>query len=69
MKAPQIVFAEYLADQNLKMTPQRRIILDTLLRQNEHLSSEELYARVKKRTRPSARQRSTGPLNCSTIPD
>ncbi|MCJ2163208.1 MULTISPECIES: Fur family transcriptional regulator [unclassified Pseudodesulfovibrio] len=49
MKAPQIVFAEYLADENLKMTPQRRIILDTLLRQNEHLSSEELYARVKKR--------------------
>lgn len=49
MKTPQEVFAEYLADENLKMTPQRRIILDTLLRKNDHLSSEELYALVKKR--------------------
>ena len=49
MKAPQEVFAEYLASENLKMTPQRRIILDTLIRQDDHLSSEELYARVKKR--------------------
>jgi Fur family ferric uptake transcriptional regulator len=44
MKTPQEVFAEYLADENLKMTPQRRIILDTLLKKNDHLSSEELYA-------------------------
>ncbi|WP_338670155.1 Fur family transcriptional regulator [Pseudodesulfovibrio methanolicus] len=49
MKAPQEVFAEYLANENLKMTPQRRIILDTLLKKNDHLSSEELYALVKKR--------------------
>lgn len=49
MKTPQDVFAEYLANENLKMTPQRRIILDTLLKQDDHLSSEELYARVKKR--------------------
>jgi Fur family ferric uptake transcriptional regulator len=49
MKAPQEVFAEYLANENLKMTPQRRVILDTLLRKNDHLSSEELYALVKKR--------------------
>ena len=49
MKAPQDVFAEYLANENLKMTPQRRIILDTLLKRNDHLSSEELYALVKKR--------------------
>jgi len=49
MKAPQEVFAQYLANENLKMTPQRRIILDTLLKKNGHLSSEELYALVKKR--------------------
>ncbi|QJB57458.1 Fur family transcriptional regulator [Pseudodesulfovibrio sp. zrk46] len=49
MKNPQDVFADYLADKNLKMTPQRRLILDTFLKQNAHLSSEELYAKVKKR--------------------
>lgn len=49
MKTPQEVFAEYLANENLKMTPQRRVILDTMLKQKDHLSSEELYSRVKKR--------------------
>ncbi|MDC0336298.1 transcriptional repressor [Pseudodesulfovibrio sp.] len=49
MKNPQDVFAEYLAEKKLKMTPQRRLILDTLLKQGGHLSSEELYAKVKKR--------------------
>jgi len=49
METPQTVFAEYLANANLKMTPQRRLILDTLLKHDAHLSSEELYAQVKKR--------------------
>ncbi|MBI9080220.1 MAG: transcriptional repressor [Pseudodesulfovibrio sp.] len=49
MKRPQDVFANYLAEKNLKMTPQRRMILDTLLKQNDHLSSEDLYYHVKKR--------------------
>jgi len=49
MKNPQDVFSEYLTDKNLKMTPQRRLILDTFLKQDAHLSSEELYAKVKKR--------------------
>ncbi|BCS86830.1 Fur family transcriptional regulator [Pseudodesulfovibrio sediminis] len=49
MKAPQDVFTEYLANENLKMTPQRRLILDTMLKQEGHLSSEELYVYVKKR--------------------
>ncbi|WP_419787632.1 Fur family transcriptional regulator [Pseudodesulfovibrio sp.] len=49
MKSVQEVFASYLSDKNLKMTPQRRLILDTLLKHSEHLSSEELYAKVKKR--------------------
>lgn len=49
MKKPQEIFAGYLADQNLKMTPQRRLILDTFVKQDDHLSSEELYAKVKRR--------------------
>lgn len=49
MKRPQDVFTDYLAEQNLKVTPQRRLILETLLSQKDHLSSEELYSRVKKR--------------------
>ena len=49
MKTPQDVFADYLAKENLKMTPQRRLILETMLKQGDHLSSEELYARVKKK--------------------
>lgn len=47
MKSPQVVFTEYLADQNLKMTPQRRLILNVFLESGDHLSSEELYTRVK----------------------
>ncbi|KAB1440279.1 Fur family transcriptional regulator [Pseudodesulfovibrio senegalensis] len=49
MKMPQDVFIDYLADNNLKITPQRRLILETILNQKEHLSSEELYAKVKKK--------------------
>lgn len=49
MKSAQEVFTGYLSGKNLKMTPQRRLILDTLLKQRDHLSSEELYAKVKKR--------------------
>lgn len=49
MKKPQDVFANYLADQNLKMTPQRRLILDTFIKHDDHLSSEDLYAKVKRR--------------------
>lgn len=49
MKPPLEVFADYLADANLKMTPQRKLILETILKRNDHVSSEELYARVKKK--------------------
>jgi Fur family ferric uptake transcriptional regulator len=48
MKEPQEVFADYLARQNLKMTPQRRLILDVFLREEGHLACEDLYGRVKK---------------------
>ncbi|MBN2139417.1 MAG: transcriptional repressor [Desulfovibrionaceae bacterium] len=47
MKPPQEVLADYLARQNLKMTAQRRLILDVFLREKNHLSAEELYAKIK----------------------
>ena len=47
MKSPQDVFADYLAQKSLKMTPQRRLILETFLSDEGHLSSEELYNKVK----------------------
>jgi Fur family ferric uptake transcriptional regulator len=39
---------QYLADQGLKSTSQRDAILDIFVAAGEHLSAEELYARVKK---------------------
>ncbi len=41
-------FREYLARKRLKMTPQRMRILDAFLLSEGHLTSEELYGRVKK---------------------
>lgn len=49
MKNPQEVFNDYLSEKNLKATPQRRLILDTIIKQKAHLSSEELYNKVKAR--------------------
>lgn len=42
------IFQDYLAHNRLKMTPQRRVILDVFLAEEDHLSSEELYAKVKR---------------------
>jgi Fur family ferric uptake transcriptional regulator len=47
MKEPQAVFTEFLARKNLKMTPQRRLILDVFLGEEGHLASEDLYNKVK----------------------
>lgn len=41
-------FAEYIAREGLKMTPQRRVILSTFMRIKDHVSAEELYTMVKK---------------------
>ena len=49
----------YLAGQGLRSTSQRDAILKTLIEAGQHLSAEELYARVKKRTRVSDMQRYT----------
>lgn len=43
------IFEDYLRQGKLKNTPQRRLILDTFLEGEGHLSSEELYEAVKAR--------------------
>ncbi|CCO23056.1 Fur family transcriptional regulator [Maridesulfovibrio hydrothermalis] len=48
MKAAQDIFTEYLSKQRLKMTPQRRTILDVFLNEEGHISSEELYNLIRK---------------------
>ncbi|MBF0480566.1 MAG: transcriptional repressor [Desulfovibrionaceae bacterium] len=47
MKDPVAVFSDYVAQKGLKMTPQRRLILDVFLRERGHMASEELYNKVK----------------------
>ena len=49
MKTPLQVFTEYLAEHSLKMTQQRRAILDVFMAVTGHVSSEDLYERVKAR--------------------
>jgi Fur family ferric uptake transcriptional regulator len=47
MQDAHVLFADYVAQQRLKMTPQRRHILDVFLGQKGHVTSEELYEKVK----------------------
>jgi Fur family ferric uptake transcriptional regulator len=46
---PHEAFTAYLSEHKLKITPQRRLILDIFLLEPGHVSSEELYAKVKRR--------------------
>lgn len=46
-KPPEDIFSEYVKDKGLRMTPQRKLILDVFLDSEGHLASEELYAAVK----------------------
>ena len=41
-------FSEYIVANGLKLTPQRRLIVDVFLKQDGHLSTEELYDKVRK---------------------
>ena len=41
------IFEEYLKEQDLKLTEQRRQILEEFLKIETHVSTEELYARLK----------------------
>jgi Fur family ferric uptake transcriptional regulator len=42
------VLENYLREKNLKITGQRKLILDAFLRNEEHISAEELYDQLKK---------------------
>jgi Fur family ferric uptake transcriptional regulator len=42
-------FRAYLAEQGLKSTRQRELVLDEFLRDGSHLSTEELYLRLRKK--------------------
>ena len=52
---PQEIFAKYLAENNLKMTSQRMVILDVFLAMDGHPDSDELY-QIVRRTDPSIGQ-------------
>lgn len=47
-KDPYAIFADFVARKKLKMTPQRRQILDVFLAEAGHVTSEELYQKVKR---------------------
>ena len=44
---PITAFSDYVAKQGLKQTPQRRLIVDVFFSSGKHLSTEELYDRVR----------------------
>ncbi len=46
MRTPAEYFAEYLSRKGLKMTPQRKIILQIFLASSDHVSAEDLYKKV-----------------------
>lgn len=46
-KDPNAIFADFVARKKLKMTPQRRRILEVFLSEEGHVTSEELYQKVK----------------------
>lgn len=48
MKRALIKFTDYVSANGLKLTPQRELIADVFLRQDGHLSIEELYDKVRK---------------------
>ena len=41
------VFSDFISDNSLKLTPQRRLIAHVFLEQQGHLSTEELYDKVR----------------------
>lgn len=47
MKDPVQIFFDHISQNNLKSTPQRRLILDVFLKVKGHITPEELYEKVK----------------------
>ena len=48
MKQALKEFTDYITANGLKFTPQRRLIAEVFLKQAGHLSTEELYDKVRK---------------------
>lgn len=46
MKKAKDVFEKYISDKKLKFTSQRNLILDTFLKEEGHISAEDLYKKV-----------------------
>lgn len=46
MKEAKKIFEEYIAGKRLKFTNQRSLIVDTFLKEEGHISTEELYRKV-----------------------
>ena len=55
MKDPIQVFTDYITENGLKVTPQRMLIVEVFLRDEGHVTTEELYESVK-RADPSVGQ-------------
>lgn len=49
MKKEIEIFEDFLKNQGLKYTAQRRSVLEAFLRSEEHLSADELYSIIKKK--------------------
>ncbi len=47
MKDPLAVFSDYIAGKRLKMTPQRKRILEIFLESKGHLTAEDIYRNIK----------------------
>ncbi len=48
MRSEREIFDNYLIKKNLRETPQRGMLLDAFLKQEEHITAEQLYDIVKK---------------------
>ena len=44
MKTPRLMFEKYLRSQQLKLTPQRRLILEKVMARRDHFEADELVA-------------------------
>jgi Fur family ferric uptake transcriptional regulator len=52
---PASRFRDYLRDRNLRLTPERRAVLDVILSREGHFDAEELLRFLRRRSRPVSR--------------
>jgi Fur family ferric uptake transcriptional regulator len=51
MKEPTEILSGFLSRKNLRLTSQRSLILETFLKEEGHLTSEELYGIIKRKNK------------------